>query len=246
MSKDESNNAVLYIRLDAELAEALRLHCFRVGMKKNPFVIGMLQRELGLDEGEGPEPDPDPGVAKGVPEVAPSPSGKALTGAEQSSPTCLHPINPPERLLPAVEEGFSLSAVESAETGSRKATRKKCHRMPEDFGKTPGLLSYAEGKGVIDPDNQFEQFQDYHAARGTVFLDWLAAWRTWVRNALRYQEQQNVRAIQTANRNAARISEKQRVAEQIFNSTPRGYIVDNQDQHSVISGANIVSRRLTG
>lgn len=34
--------------------------------------------------------------------------------------------------------------------------------------------------------DQAEQFRDHHAARGGKMLDWPAAWRTWVRNALEF------------------------------------------------------------
>ena len=255
MLKDEQN-AVLYIRLEAELAEALRLHCFRVGLKKNPFVIGMLRRELGLDEEEGQEPDPDPAVPKGVPEVAPQEAGKELTGGDRSSPLCLQPVvattkpGQPDRLEPAPEERFSLSGDDpGARTKSGRLKRKYSYPLPDDFEKTPGLIEYAVGKGVIDPEHQLEKFRNHHESKGNVYLSWLCAWRTWVLNAIERQEQQNIRSIRSAQLAVVRESEKQRVAGQIFASKTRGIISFSNDQHSVISGANIVpsvSRRLPG
>jgi hypothetical protein len=38
-------------------------------------------------------------------------------------------------------------------------------------------------------ERETEQFLDYHRAKGSVFKDWIAAWRTWMRNAARFQAQ---------------------------------------------------------
>lgn len=35
------------------------------------------------------------------------------------------------------------------------------------------------------------QFRDHHASRGTVAKDWPATWRTWVRNALKFNRKQD-------------------------------------------------------
>lgn len=31
-----------------------------------------------------------------------------------------------------------------------------------------------------------ESFLDHHTAKGTLFSDWSAAWRTWIRNAVKF------------------------------------------------------------
>jgi hypothetical protein len=36
-------------------------------------------------------------------------------------------------------------------------------------------------------ERETAQFLDYHRARGSVFKDWAAAWRTWMRNAAKFQ-----------------------------------------------------------
>ena len=40
--------------------------------------------------------------------------------------------------------------------------------------------------GHIDIDDEAEAFRDHHLARGTVFKDWHAGYRTWMRNALKW------------------------------------------------------------
>ncbi len=39
-------------------------------------------------------------------------------------------------------------------------------------------------------DNQVQQFRDHHKAKGSRMADWTAAWRTWVRNATRFNRPQ--------------------------------------------------------
>jgi uncharacterized protein YdaU (DUF1376 family) len=65
--------------------------------------------------------------------------------------------------------------------------------IPDDFphieAKAAAVLFW-KNKGRPDlaatVDDQAAQFRDHHAARGGKMLDWAAAWRTWVRNALEF------------------------------------------------------------
>ena len=41
----------------------------------------------------------------------------------------------------------------------------------------------------VNVERETEQFLDYHRAKGNVLKDWIAAWRTWMRHASRFQEQ---------------------------------------------------------
>ena len=107
-------------------------------------------------------------------------------------------------------EGFSLSGEEKGE--AKQKVRKLCRQMPEGFERNPALFLYAEQNGVLNPQAEVDQFTDHHRARGTVFLDWHAAFRTWIRNAVRFQAK-HLPNVVSAN---SRKTEKQRVAEQIF------------------------------
>lgn len=63
--------------------------------------------------------------------------------------------------------------------------RKK--QLPPDFTLTDDLTSYARSQGLnVDIESVFAHFCDYHLAKGSTMLDWTAAWRTWVRNELRF------------------------------------------------------------
>ena len=64
--------------------------------------------------------------------------------------------------------------------------KKKTHqRLPKDFALTPASKAYAQERG-IDEEAELQTFCDYHKARGSVMLDWQAAWRAWCSNALRF------------------------------------------------------------
>lgn len=39
----------------------------------------------------------------------------------------------------------------------------------------------------VDPDLETAQFRDHHQAKGSTMSDWPAAWRTWMRNAQKWQ-----------------------------------------------------------
>ena len=59
-------------------------------------------------------------------------------------------------------------------------TRIKADWQPDSVGS-----EYAREHGV-DAAAETENFRDYHLARGSLMADWAAAWRTWVRNAVRF------------------------------------------------------------
>lgn len=59
---------------------------------------------------------------------------------------------------------------------------KRRKQIPADFYPNETGVSAAEQKG-INVAVELEKFRNYHQAKGSVMLDWQAAWRTWVGNA---------------------------------------------------------------
>jgi hypothetical protein len=41
---------------------------------------------------------------------------------------------------------------------------------------------------ALDLDSQLEAFEDYHAAKGSKFVDWDRAFQTWCRNASKWEK----------------------------------------------------------
>jgi hypothetical protein len=64
--------------------------------------------------------------------------------------------------------------------------RKTTTPFPEDFEMTEPLKAWCLGQGVADPTPYFDAFRDHHTAKGSRFIDWTAAFRTWIRNRNRF------------------------------------------------------------
>lgn len=64
--------------------------------------------------------------------------------------------------------------------------RKNKTPWPENFSLADGLRAWAVGQQCADPDGQFEAFRDYHQSHGSRFIDWDAAFRTWIRNSFKF------------------------------------------------------------
>jgi DNA-binding MarR family transcriptional regulator len=76
--------------------------------------------------------------------------------------------------------------------------RRKCRStqvtraspVPEIFPITETMRAWAqEHVSGVHVERETEQFLDHHRAKGTVFKDWLAAWRLWMRKAASFQQQ---------------------------------------------------------
>lgn len=59
------------------------------------------------------------------------------------------------------------------------------HRLPADFEIDETGLQKAKSAG-INTAAEFQAFKDFHNAKGSTMLDWQAAWRTWVTNAVKF------------------------------------------------------------
>jgi hypothetical protein len=66
--------------------------------------------------------------------------------------------------------------------------KEKPTTVPKDFEVTAEMFDWAESQGLsasrIKPET--EQFLDRNKAKGDTYLDWTAAWRTWIRNAVKF------------------------------------------------------------
>lgn len=128
---------------------------------------------VGPPRGDEASSDPDEPELAAEPEPD-SPPGNRPRGAEreQAPPVAAQPAPsrppqpPPER--PPPERG-----------------RKRARALPGDLAPNAGCVSLARELGV-SLEREFPAFLDHHRAKGSVFADWQAALRTWLRNAQRY------------------------------------------------------------
>ena len=68
-----------------------------------------------------------------------------------------------------------------------RGRRSRAIPPPDDFTLTDDRKRHAGSKGLTNIIEQWDRFIDYHRAKGSTFVDWDAAWRTWVRNGVGFQ-----------------------------------------------------------
>lgn len=70
--------------------------------------------------------------------------------------------------------------------------KKRGFPVPDGFHVSNEMRLWALGIGLTDHEIKFEteQFLDRNRAKGELYVDWKAAWRTWMRNSLKYRRDQ--------------------------------------------------------
>lgn len=110
------------------------------------------------------------GNAPAIAQAMPAPMPKNGKGQGQGH------INPP--LFPPTPD-------------DRQPRKPRATPPPDRFEVTPDLWDWALGVGL--PEDRIEsetaQFLEHHHAKGSRFIDWVAAWRTWIRNAVKFTAQ---------------------------------------------------------
>ena len=61
--------------------------------------------------------------------------------------------------------------------------------FPPDFQIAPHFINLAQEKGWANPMDELEGFRDYHLKKGSQFVDWDAAFRTWLRNGKKFAQE---------------------------------------------------------
>ncbi|WP_072841149.1 hypothetical protein [Marinomonas polaris] len=66
-------------------------------------------------------------------------------------------------------------------------TKQSCV-FPKDFAVDQTMVNWLNEKGITAPwQLETEKFANHHIAKGSLFKDWRAAWRTWMLNSIKYQ-----------------------------------------------------------
>ena len=68
-------------------------------------------------------------------------------------------------------------------------TTKRKSQIPDSFPVTDEMYAYGQKQGMdaARVDEETERFTLYHRSRGSLFLDWSAAWQGWIRRAPEFQ-----------------------------------------------------------
>jgi hypothetical protein len=90
-------------------------------------------------------------------------------------------VSAPEEL----QEGREGKGKEGISRPQRKAPRKNKSVLPEDFAPNETGTKKATDAG-LNVERELSRFRDHHTAKGSTFLDWQAAWRTWIGNAIEF------------------------------------------------------------
>lgn len=77
------------------------------------------------------------------------------------------------------------SSSSSSSSSEGLGARRRRTQVPADFRPDQTGIDKANAVG-LDVDTEVEKFRDYHAGKGSTMLDWQAAWRTWVGNAVSF------------------------------------------------------------
>lgn len=81
------------------------------------------------------------------------------------------------------------NTIMSYKYDNKKNSGKGCI-FPDNFEVTEIMRDWATDKGVIVSKlpGLTEHFKNHHQAKGSVFKNWQAAWRTWVINSLKFKD----------------------------------------------------------
>jgi len=90
----------------------------------------------------------------------------------------------------------SQSQSQSNTASLRSAAAHRKTRIEKDAPFSERAREIAASKNFVNgsAEGVWEAFRDYHVANGSLFADWDAAWRTWLRNQDRFAPRGSMRA----------------------------------------------------
>lgn len=117
--------------------------------------------------------------------------------------------------------GAKSQKAESEETPSLRSGVSRRHRVAADLAMSDRSRAYAADHGFLNgrSDALWERFTAHHAAKGTMFADTEAGWRTWVLNEIKFQGERDGRtgaADALGQRTGAAVRSKSRSAASVI------------------------------
>ena len=88
-----------------------------------------------------------------------------------------------------------------------KAKQVRGERCPKSDASDETMAAWVERWKLDRAHAEFTAFVDYHRTRGTVFVDWGAAWRNWLRNAVKFAARRPGAIVQSAENRAWKMPE---------------------------------------
>lgn len=114
---------------------------------------------------------------------APTSTAPAQSSAPSPDPS---PSPDQEKILGALGDlVLAPWAPADAPRPAKPARRKANRAIPEGWTPRPEERAKAKDAG-LNVEAEVERFIDHHTAKGTLYADWDAAFRTWIANAIRF------------------------------------------------------------
>lgn len=82
------------------------------------------------------------------------------------------------------QDDIPRALAERREEIEKRRVSKRSQTIPNDFQLNESSLEYAKSRGLNG--KEFESFKNWHTAKGSMYKDWQAAWRTWCDKAVEY------------------------------------------------------------
>lgn len=150
--------------------------------------------------------DPTSGQSGRRPERPPvgTAAGPAATAAGHEPPGSNHHSTTPlpSGGAPAAEPVDQLPLADIPAAGGK--VRRGKTQIPADWTPSPALRAWTGETAPGIPESEIEAFIDRHRSQGATFADHDAAWRTWVRNWVRFQARGRGRGGQQPYRDTGR------------------------------------------
>ena len=104
----------------------------------------------------------------------------------------------------------SVTSVNKDNPNHKRPRAKKSTSLPDDFCLTGEMAEWAQQNNItINLTTETEKFKDHHTAKGSVYKDWTAAWRTWIRKAQEWTGNNNGQGRHTYQPNAGSYQQQQ-------------------------------------
>lgn len=141
--------------------------------------IERLQRK---DAGRKAAPAPDPSGGDDDPDLDSERNPNGIHMDSDSDMTLLDAGFQTPKPTPEPEPDTEPVIGRASQRAHKRATAPPTHLLV-----TADMREWATGAGVTaNLDSETDAFLDFHRAKGSTFKDWHAAWRTWMRNSIKY------------------------------------------------------------
>jgi len=91
--------------------------------------------------------------------------------------------------------------------------RKRKSQVPEDFEPNNNLIVEVANKyPSLKIGNEIQAFKDFHISKGTLFLDFDRAFRTWCRNAIKFDPPKKTKSMEEEDKSIAYVDEQMRIS----------------------------------